>query len=630
MFMYHQHQYNYIFIRHKYSVNNTHETSISYDKLHFESHSNSHLISTRTGDNNKLSENEAVEEIKQLARQLQNLYERIPKRGPTTNVILTMMEICRAAQQQPQNVSSLHPPEPKVAICNGNSSSGTCKPLELATKPLSCVDKETNTSFDNLVRQQFNDANCGHTTMISDKCDQNNTTRNNKCDSHKCCAVSRENNATRTTINDSSNSINFDNLQLQCMCSSESNSVEEFQIDDTCDNCLSIHKDIDSRKFPQTDCRNTDSSSFRERLLNFTSCNHSKSFGREDAFRVNTNTNSLLKRNSELVLGTNFETTCCGEDEEVSDARRRGDGVYRASCQPYRVSCDNIFSNNSEQNSAVNQATSAQAVTTTTKTDCTTSQIPYSFLERPSMKLSQSEDQNLRELKIALSSTLPVANRYSNSNASTCSSYSHPHPLPPDTSIVKPTHLNLKSSISQSVSQPPPPPPRLHQKQQQQHSFTSSSSMSSKIDKASFTPSTSSMSDSATSAQQLQQKNKNIYDEDVRNITDEVHHKKQDEVKLRSINNQNDNKNEDNKMIMAASKNVVDNKASTEEVSVSSSASSSSSNVNKQAINKDDDGGGNEDAINVGSSSSKKRKTPEGKLAIDLNDRSKYTDEVSV
>jgi hypothetical protein len=72
----------------------------------------------------------------------------------------------------------------------------------------------------------------------------------------------------------------------------------------------------------------------------------------------------------------------------------------------------------------------------------------------------------------------------------------------------------------------------------------------------------------------------------------------------KNINNQNDTKAEDNEMIAPLS---GDHKSS-----------ATSSNVNNSNIN------------NGNNSNGKKRKTPEGKLAIDLNDRSKYTEEVSV
>ena len=84
------------------------------------------------------------------------------------------------------------------------------------------------------------------------------------------------------------------------------------------------------------------------------------------------------------------------------------------------------------------------------------------------MKLSQSEDQNLRELKIALSSTLPSANKINNSDVN-------------KNQIVD----KLKSS---TVTQ----------------SCTSSSSISSKADKISFSLSTSSTSDALQKSRQLQ------------------------------------------------------------------------------------------------------------------------------
>jgi hypothetical protein len=555
-----------------------------------------------------------------LARQLQNLYDRIPQRGPTTNVILTLLEICRAAQQQTAsgagntiNTLSIKPLDQKVnSFWNGNGV------IEAQTnaKKICFEDKETNTSFDNLMWQQFNDANCGH--KISTKCDLNTK---DMCYSHKskCCAV----NNTTTTINDSTNSINFDNLQLQCMCSSDNNSIEDFQVDN-CDNCSSMQKQLSPCKHHMQ--ANT-TASFRERLLNFTSCNHTKT--------VDERANNLLKRNSELVLGTNFE--------ETSTTSGNG-GVYK-SCQSHRVSCDNIFSNNKNplasdtttlrtrhhNNDGMNKNKQSSCAETT---DCkASSQIPYSFLERPTMKLSQSEDQNLRDLKIALSSTLPAANRFSNSNANP----QHHHLIQ-----KKPMQLNLKNTTNTTTTSDTAAisTTQVVTQQTQSHSCTSSSSFSSKIDKISFTLSTSSVSDIQTTTttqpfqhHHLQQRN-NIKDDDMRNMTDETH-KEQQEVEARSINNQNDNnKSEDNKMIMATSKNVEDNKTSEEALAASTAASSTSaSNVNNKHINNNGNNknssssAGGED---VNNGSKKQRKTTEGKLAIDLNDRSKYTDEVSV
>lgn len=453
------------------------------------------MFMTFAGADNRLSENEAVEEIKQLAKQLQSLHDRIPQRGPTTNVILTLLDICRAAQTP--NALTLKPPlQPheqalKPSMCNSNTFGGG-------------VDKETNTSYDNLMWQQLNDASCRF--MISDKCDNRLSVKDKCSHKSKCC----EANNTTTTINCSTSSINFDNLQLQCMCSSDNNSLDEYPTDD-CDNCSASH----SPHKHQVD--SLQSQSFRERLLNI---------ARPEEYRVN----NLRKRNSELVLGTNFDNT------------------YKA-CQSYRISCDNIFSNKlppaTSNNGKSNHSLSGE-------TDRIT-QIPYSFLERPTMKMSQSEDRNLRDLKIALSSSLPSANKSNNSTVN-------------NAQVVG----NLKSSQ------------------------TSSSSTSSKVDKTSSSFSAS--SDGFVKKPQLND-NSNV---DVRNMTDETNKQRESE----NVKNQNESKSrEDNKTIKMTSKLAGDNKSSL-----------ATTNVNN----------------NGNGGSVKKRKTPEGKLAIDLNDRSKYTDEVSV
>ncbi|CRL02145.1 CLUMA_CG015431, isoform A [Clunio marinus] len=476
----------------------------------------------------KLSDNDVVEEIKLLTKQLQNLYDRIPQRGPTTNVILTLLDICRTAQtQNTANALTLRPPtQPQeqsknLSICDGKSS---------------CVDKETNTSFDNLMWQNLNDNNTRVT--ISDSCDNDNHSdlKGKGCRNVKCC----ETNNTTKTINCSTSSINFDNLQLQCMCSSDNNSLEDCEIEN-CDNC--------SSKDPQTTAevqRQVEPGSFRERLLNFTNSNT-----RNEA-------NNLRKRNSELVLGTSFDTASMSV------------GVYKG-CQNYRISCDNIFSSKS-----FTTASATSAVTSTRLSGLNdknsksnhslsgdsdkVSKIPYSFLERPTMKLSQSEDKNLRELKIALSSTLPDANKSNNNKIQ----------------VIE----NLKTSYNIT---------------QQSHSLTSSSSTSSKVDKVSSSLSSSSTSDAIQKKSPCQPPQYIAKDESNKHL------------EMENINNQDERNEDNNKMITTDLKHTDDNKNST-----------SSSNANNNNLN-----AGNND-------NSKKRKTPEGKLAIDLNDRSKFTEEVSV
>lgn len=504
-----------------------------------------------------------------MAKQLQSLYDRTPQRGPTTNVILTLLDICRTAQNANNPQLTLRPPvqsfehpqkqqqqqSKQLSICNGHN----------ITVSASCgVDKETNTSFDNLVWQQINDANCR--SMISDKCDTNNHLDNSEGEASsnvpyksKCCEANN-------TICCSTNSINFDNLQLQCMCSSDNNSLDESQYQiEKCDKNLSS---ATSKAYPEVPCiesknskcqASLQASSFRERLLHFANVGVTRS----DDVR----SNNLTKRNSELVLGTNFEP------HPLS--------LYKGS-QSYRLSktfdsCDNIYpnkqhpppGNSSESTTVINKSNQSLSTESDQKS------IPYSFLERPTMKLSQSDDRNLRELKIALSSTLPAANISSNSHVN----QAHKHQL----------IGNLKTSQPITQSQ----------------SGTSSTS-SSKIDKISLTLSTSSTSDNITK-RQSHSHHHNHRQTCSRSTQGDIENKQhqQDTTKPGDINNQNNNKNEDNKMIMTEETSKhVDNKTS--------------SNVNNNSINSGK------------SSNGKKRKSPEGKLTIDLNDRSKYTEEVSV
>lgn len=489
------------------------------------------------GSESRLNEGEAVEEIKQLAKQLQNLYDRIPQRGPATNVILTLLDICRSVQGQTNGgAPSLKPPTlpheqaKKLAACNGGSCGAS-------------VDKETNTSFDNLSWQQHGlDGKCRFT--ISDKCDNDNELNVKRKSRSKCCEA--VNNKT-TTITCSSSSINFDNLQLQCMCSSDNNSLDEYQIEN-CDNCAAGHQQASPCKH-----QSHQSESFRERLLNFTSSN-----AHHDEVRGN----NLRKRNSELVLGTNF------------DGAPGACGVYRSN-QNYRISCDNIFSRRAPTTmSPLSERNNVKSNHSLTNECDHKSEIPYSFLERPTMKLSQSEDRNLRELKIALSSTLPSANKVSNSNGNQ-------------------NQLAGISKASQVITQ-------------QSQSCTSSSSTSSKADRISFSLSTSSASEAAlTSGKKPRQKQSVATNFDGRVTRDGGDRQVMGDAAVSTAEDDvGDNKSDE--MITSVSSKVADDDANPV------------SNVNNAAIN------------NGNNSNGKKRKTPEGKLTIDLNDRSKYTEEVSV
>lgn len=438
------------------------------------------------GNDNRLNENEAIEEIKQLALQLQKLHDRMPQKCSATNVILTLLEICKAAQQNAGGAS-------KPPMLQYESAQQQQQEAKLLSKNV--VDKATNTSHENLV------ACC----RISDKCDNQTSSSNKKKASRsKCCEVANNN-----AITCSTNSINFDNLQLQCMCSSDNNSIED-----------------EERGVGEGEpCHHA--GNFRERLLNLSGAS------KQDE-------SQLRKRASELVLGTNFDTP-----------------VYKNN-QSYRISktfdsCDNIYKPSSKSNHSLS-------------TESDQKSIPYNYLERPAMKLSQSDDKNLRELKIALSTTLPTAN------------------LPPTRAQPVATAQIITT-----------------------HSPSTSSTTSSKIDKISFSLSTSSTSDALAKQQrQMPHGNSSKMSADMIDEQQPFHDM--------SIDSQSDNKSEeddDNKMITATTMTTTcDNNNKT-----------AMSNVN------------NNNNVNNGNNSaggSRKRKGQEGKLAIDLNDRSKYTEEVSV
>lgn len=493
-------------------------------------------------DNNRLNESEAIEEIKQLTKQLQNLHERIPQRCIATNTILALLEICRSVQSSGQ--LTLKPPlTPQPPIEQVKTPISSCGNGSIVTR----VDKETNTCYENWQDD----------LRISDKCDHTNKSNKRVKKKSKCCEIANNNAA----ITCSTNSINFDNLQLQCMCSSDNNSLEEYQIEDEC--CSSARKRCGDDDSAQVE-------SFRERLLNFTSTTRG----------INNDDNNLRKRNSELVLGTNFQDS-------------PSTSVYKNS-QSYRISktfdsCDNIFPPTSLSSNRTNNTTNKSNHSLSTESD--QKSIPYSYLERPSMKLSQSDDRNLRELKIALSSTLPSAN----------------NPCSAVTSNKSQLIGNLKTTqiITHSTS-------------------STSSTTSSKIDKISFSLSTSSTSDALAKQRQQKhhhhhqiennQKDSKLMDENEQQQQQQQYH--QTVACTRSVDNQNDNKSEDNKIITAAA--VVascDNKIS---------AATSTTNVNNNNIN--NNGNNNGSGRRKGSG-----KGSEGKLAIDLNDRSKYSDrEVTV
>ena len=534
------------------------------------------------GADSRLNENEAVEEIKQLALQLQRLYDRIPQRGPSTNVILTLLDICRSTNNANNQLMLKPPTQPSIetkslSICNGGST---------------CIDKETNTSFDNLVWHQQNGSGCH--VMISDKCDNNNQLPELTASVHK----SKSCNANNDPMNCSTNSINFDNLQLQCMCSSDNNSIDEYQLEN-CDNCSANNPQKVSNKHHQQQqqqqqqhqkhqCNSNNktndhepTNSFRERLLN---CTNNSNFSKIDNTLV-LRTNSLTKRNSELVLGTNFDSNQSALGGFNKTTNHRNNNRISKTFD----SCDNIYTQkqtldggNCSRNKMNNPNKSEYSLATEVDGQHKEQQFPYSLLERPIMKLSQSEDRNLRELKIALSSTLPDAN---NTNQS---QQQKQHYQQQQQQQLQQLRTIGSSKLSQTITS-------------QSQSCTSSSS-SSKIDKISLSMSTSSTSDVQAKRLQHQQ---SINNNEIDTVTDDS--QKQQPIPIPIPNMPVDDKccQNETEQLDKTTMNVKSNQKST----------NTNTNINNNTTNNNNTNG-------------KKRKSPDGKLTIDLNHRS--NEEVSV
>lgn len=493
-----------------------------------------------THNDNRLSESEAIDEVKQLAIQLQRLNDRIP-RGPISNVILTLLDICKSVQQS-NNQLTLKPPTQTVQ--------GTTKKLSICDPNF--VEKETNTSLENLIwekqKQQKRQIYCqnGCKYIISENCDNHiiiNCNNNHKNSSKNRCCNGQNQDQTKC----STNSINFDNLQLQCMCSSDNNSVEdeEYQIEN-CDNCHSSFK-------TQADPNANGGGSFRERLVNQIVCSHDRpplgprlsQNSNQQKHSTSGNSNTLMKRKSELMLGTaNFPDPAIGRK------------TYE--------SCDNIFVNKQSISESVSRVKMNSNYSLSYEASGLKAWEPSNEAPPP-MKLSLSEDDNLKELKIALSSTLTSANGAQNSNC--------PPPLPP-----RQTQRLINSA--KPIQQP--------------QSYTSSSS-SSKNDKISLSLSNSSTSDAVT--RKLQQQS--INDNELENSSSQAEEATAGTEKLKLDTGEQptntDTKNHNN----------------------------ASSSPNKNQAEQPPNG-------NNLSHNNKKRKTPDGKLVLDLNDRSKYGEEVSV
>lgn len=161
----------------------------------------------------RLTEQEALEQIRQLCTQLQHLQDRAPPRGVAIATIATLLETCTTSHQL-----SLKPPPATIKNPQQNSIR---------------ADKSTNTNIvaDELCQQIEN----GFARIsITDVCDTKIEDRNSmmcvqqqqqQSKNVKNCENQNSNSKQQQQIN--CNELAFKNLRLQCMCSSSGGSCCE-------------------------------------------------------------------------------------------------------------------------------------------------------------------------------------------------------------------------------------------------------------------------------------------------------------------------------------------------------------------------------------------------------------------
>uniref|UniRef100_A0A182FH55 G-protein coupled receptors family 3 profile domain-containing protein n=2 Tax=Anopheles albimanus TaxID=7167 RepID=A0A182FH55_ANOAL len=79
-------------------------------------------LGANMGNEGRLTETEALEELKQLYMQLQRLYERIPQRGAAILTVASLMEACRCSSLKPP--PSVGAPSPLKALTTCGSTDG--------------------------------------------------------------------------------------------------------------------------------------------------------------------------------------------------------------------------------------------------------------------------------------------------------------------------------------------------------------------------------------------------------------------------------------------------------------------------------------------------------------------------
>lgn len=187
----------------------------------------------------RLTEQEALDEIRELCNQLQNLRDRVPNRGNAHSTISTLLDQCKPTSS---NCLSLKPPltggvgKKQAAIMgNGNTTTATTLTttgLTGGTALVQCADKSTNTNTIATTGNERWMLNPNHANGISTTCTRISIT--DDCDNRACDDDNNSNNATKqnrslplemdaTATNPAplseKSELSFGDLQLQCMCS---------------------------------------------------------------------------------------------------------------------------------------------------------------------------------------------------------------------------------------------------------------------------------------------------------------------------------------------------------------------------------------------------------------------------
>lgn len=162
-----------------------------------------------------MSENETLEEIRQLSNQLQRLYERAPPRGVALATISALLETCRTS----------HPLTLKPPIVT-----------KLNDSHITHSDKSTNTDT-NISQLQHTTSNGCAKITITDESGKSLNRQSSIIDKNlidagggNCVTFCDDliNKTSDESSNQSTSNINYENLKLQCMCSSFDQSFDEY------------------------------------------------------------------------------------------------------------------------------------------------------------------------------------------------------------------------------------------------------------------------------------------------------------------------------------------------------------------------------------------------------------------